>query len=1335
MPNQPTTYRALKIIEKEKKEKTGVLDLVNCGLKYIPDEVCEMTWLTVLGVSGISRWSTEQAEWQERYISITNNLVEIPEWISNLQELKQLSLSGSELKSLNHLSNLTALQFLKIDGVQTQIIDISPLSKLKNLTALALSSKVKIDLSPLSSLPGLIKLSLDCKSSFNINTLNSIKSLSIQNLEKSQFEKVGQLRQLQDLNLSGKQIDSIETIQSLTNLRTLNLNNTKVNDISSLANIQSLKSLHCYGSNVEDLRPLSNLMNLAYLDISSTKVVDLSPLSTLPMLQTLYCSNTQIRDLSPLSDLKKLQSLSCDSTQISDLRPISNLTKLKTLSLSNTKISKLNPTASLLNLQKLYCDSTQVTHLGPISDLINLEVLYCSETKIRDLKPISNLLNLREFYCHKTQIIDLSPISNLVNLQTLLCSETKISDLSPISHLSNLQELYCNNNQINDLCPLSDLPSLKTLHCFETSVKDLSPIGNLPKLENLYCHETQIDDLSPISKLQSLKYLACDHTQVSDLSPVSKLSNLKSLSFNSTQVSDLNPVSNMAKLQMLYFGKTKIRDLNPISDLPNLQELYCNENKLSELSPISRLPNLKTLFCSHTQVSDLSSLTSIPSLEYIDCNYTKVDDLKPLSDRSDLSMLSCENTQVTDLTPINSFLRSEFSHFECSGCPLIVPPVEFANSSKQAIVEYYDELEQGHNPLNEVKVIFLGEGASGKTSLIKRLRNEAFDEEESQTHGIRIRQTPYKIKNETIMANLWDFGGQEVMHATHQFFLSQRCIYVLVLNSRTDDKAEYWLKHANSFGGNSPVLVALNKVDENPSFQVNSKVLSEKYPQIKGYHRLSCKTDEGVEELKRALVQQIGLSDACQTPFPDTWRGVKDSFVALDEDYIESSIFKEICNINGVEKSFSQSVLLQFLHDLGIVINFQRLKNFDTQILNPLWLTSGVYRVINSSLIAAQSGLFEEIDFDDIINDPRYTIGNTNEKVYHYPVNKLHYIVRVMQEFELCFQLDNCRYIIPQLLPVEEPEVDMEGATINFVINFPEFLPDSIFPRLMVKLHGLITDDLRWRSGMVLRAPLLFGNTSARVRSDKEDKRISIDACGEEPRRLLSYIRETLKEIIRAFADLQYEEELRIPETDVFLSYDELVNLEAMKVDEYPVGKLKKTVSVSGLLNGVEEASMRDDDAKAEVKAFLSYAHLDLKEKDKLRAALSPLERLNKLSIWDDHAIDAGEEWEKEIFDQLDKAEIVLCLVSPDFINSDFCHQRELTQALDAHGRGDKMVVPLQLRECDWDDLPISRLQGIPGDWILSSKNQDKARAKVSKKLRKAIEQVKAKRKNHIHGF
>ena len=433
---------------------------------------------------------------------------------------------------------------------------------------------------------------------------------------------------------------------------------------------------------------------------------------------------------------------------------------------------------------------------------------------------------------------------------------------------------------------------------------------------------------------------------------------------------------------------------------------------------------------------------------------------------------------------------------------------------------------------------------------------------------------------------------------------------------------------------------------------------------------------------------------------------------------------------HGVTRLLSQDVLLQFLHDLGVVINFRNLQYFDTQILNPLWLTNGVYRIINSGLVANRGGLLRETDFDAVINDPRYQKSDTTERQFSYPKNKLNYIVRVMQEFELCFMLNERTYVVPQLLPAAAPDFQAEGAMLWFVIHFPVFLPDSVFPRLMVKLHTFIRGNERWRTGMVLHKPNVF-NALARVRWDKEDQKILVDVCGEERRRFLSFIRETVKEIAADFTNLNFSEGVPVPECDDFEEYDYLVEAEKAGEKEIFVKKLKKRVAISILLDGVEEPAMRDEAEQLPVKAFVSYSHKDLEHLKALRTALAPLMRLQKLQLWDDRDIDAGEEWRKVLFQQLEEADIVICLVSAHFVASDFCYQQEFGEALAAHHRGDKTIVPVMVRKTDWQDLPLSEIQGIPGVWISSTpkRKRDEAWAKVSELLRPVVDRAKERKR------
>jgi len=935
-------------------------------------------------------------------------------------------------------------------------------------------------------------------------------------------------------------------------------------------------------------------------------------------------------------------------------------------------------------------------------------------------------------------------------LTNLNVSGMLICNLTPLSGLGQIQILDCSQNDVADLAPLTGLSQLRELDCEDTFVTDLTPLAGLSQLRILRCSETLVASLAPLECLSQLQSLECFSTKVIDLTPLRGLGQLQEINCSFTEIIDLAPLAGLNQLQTLYCWNTRIVNLAPLSGLNQLQKLDISETKVSDLTPLSELTKLRDLGIAFTSVANLECLTRLGQLETLSCSETEVADISLFSSR-----IKAGWPVEWDFGSLNSIC--------VEGCPLICPPVEFAQDSPEAVVEYFEQLGDDRTPLNEIKVIFLGEGASGKTSLIKKLRGEDFDPKESQTHGIRIRKTPFMLDDgQTVTAHLWDFGGQEVMHATHQFFLSQRCVYVLVLDSRKDDKAEYWLKHAGSFGGDSPVLVVLNKIDENPSFEVNRKLLVEKYPSVRNFFRLSCLDSEkgdGLEDFRAALAETIAKAPARQTPFPAAWLKVKEHFAEMDQDYIDSAAYQTVCQQYGVDKKFSQSVLLQFLHDLGVVINFRNLKNFDTQILNPLWLTNGVYRIINSEKVAQQGGLLHEDDLDGVINKPVEVTRHTGmdagiqhrdvnlaeqashhpwpgfrhpcrndylvEREYHYPADKLNYIVRVMEEFELCYPLDGHRYIVPQLLPVQEPEFEKVGAVLHFIMRFPEFLPDSIFPRLMVKLHFFIKGELRWRTGMVLEKRNVFDAT-ARVRADKEDKEIRVDVCGKEPRRFLSYIRETVKEIVADFANLAMSEWVPVPGCAEILEYDYLVEAEKAGEKEVFVRELRKRVPVADLLDGVEEPIMREEQPL--VKAFISYSHKDTEYLAAIRAALSPLVRLEKLKLWDDHAIDAGEEWYGTIFRELDEADLVLCLVSADFIQSDFCYTKELEAAMNAHAAGEKTVVPIRLRQCDWDDLPVAKLQGLPKQWISTAPDKDAAWTEIAKGLKPVIEKARARK-------
>lgn len=184
----------------------------------------------------------------------------------------------------------------------------------------------------------------------------------------------------------------------------------------------------------------------------------------------------------------------------------------------------------------------------------------------------------------------------------------------------------------------------------------------------------------------------------------------------------------------------------------------------------------------------------------------------------------------------------------------------------------------------------------GKTSLVNRLVHDSFNKGEKKTEGIQITQWPITLHhNENVRLHVWDFGGQEIMHATHQFFLTSRSLYLLVLSGRQgreDADAEYWLSLTEGLGGRSPVIVVLNKVREHP-FTINRNGLLAKYPQIRGFVETDCEDNTGISELRHAIFSAIDGLEHLRDAFPSAWFDIKNRIAGWRKT-ISPSIDSEI---------------------------------------------------------------------------------------------------------------------------------------------------------------------------------------------------------------------------------------------------------------------------------------------------------------------------------------------------------------------------------------------------------------------------------------------------------
>jgi internalin A len=477
--------------------------------------------------------------------------------------------------------------------------------------------------------------------------------------------------------------------------------------------------------------------------------------------------------------------------------------------------------------------------------------------------------------------------------------------------------------------------------------------------------------------------------------------------------------------------------------------------------------------------------------------------------------------------------------------------------------------EAGTHPLNEAKLILVGQGNVGKTSLVRRLLKDSFNPKEAKTEGIAINQLQVQLDDQDIQVNIWDFGGQEIMHATHQFFLTKRSIYLLVLHCREDDHAnrlDYWLKLIQSFAPDAPIIVIGNQADQHP-FDIDQRTLMAKYPQIQSFVTTSCTTGQGIDGLRSAIMTQLTTLRHVRDVLPAAWWKVKQQLEAWKgREYVSHEQFQAICEQQGIDDAVMQRILLGVLNDLGIALSYHddpRLS--DTKVLNPTWVTQGVYTILNHPpLITERSGIVTSHDLPAILG----IHGN------RYPVQKCLFIMDMMEKFELCFPLDRHRWLIPDLLPKEAPNTGDWNEALQFVYQYP-VLPTSIIARFMVRSQHAIMDNLRWRSGVVLHTDA----ARARIAADFDAAQIEIRIVGEAAnrRRLLSAIRYTFEQIHTSLSGLRDEiqELVPIPGTSFFYPYTNLLRLEARQLLRHYLPDIDAEIDVQQLLDGYETGQER----------------------------------------------------------------------------------------------------------------------------------------------------------------
>lgn len=591
-----------------------------------------------------------------------------------------------------------------------------------------------------------------------------------------------------------------------------------------------------------------------------------------------------------------------------------------------------------------------------------------------------------------------------------------------------------------------------------------------------------------IKELKALEFLRLDRTKLVSLpESIGQLSKLKSLSLSRTDINSLpESIGQLAALMLLNISHTRVDSLpKSLERLTNLESLDLSYSKFTSIpEQLGRLPKLRQLELCGLTLPELPQSLSSKGLVFVEKAHLWWND----------SGINLHNTTLTKQSK-SIFLES----------PELIRGL------------YRDQIT-----LRECKVIFLGDGETGKSYTIQRFKNGGKKETKDapyitkETPGVEITNYSFVRGRKNFQIHFWDFGGQQLLHSMHRCFLTEETCYVVTVKSRVspgDAIARYWLRNIEAFAPKSPVLLFVNCWDnDNGMRTINETALRAEFPQIADV--VYCSAKEADEATFRAcfmesLINMILKSGICARTVNRHWDAVRRTIIAKNANYLTKERYHKICFENGIQDD-NASDLLTFFNNLGICFSYHRdaekRDQMDYKLLNPVWLTNAIYAIIEEGMSYAQNGSIPIEAIRQMLGNeaPKnlWSKGNDVKKEYRrtrpdliYSSKECKYVIDVACAFNLCYRVNRETVFFPALCQTNSPENALtppEGYThhVEYYLEYNNYLPNNVIHQLMIRCK---TRDLninsRWLSGMVLGA---MGMHKATIRME-DDRYLYID--------------------------------------------------------------------------------------------------------------------------------------------------------------------------------------------------------------------------------------------------
>lgn len=635
-------------------------------------------------------------------------------------------------------------------------------------------------------------------------------------------------------------------------------------------------------------------------------------------------------------------------------------------------------------------------------------------------------------YKNKTWYYSADAEGNLtgLNLHSLGLTDTQTGFLKDLPHLQAL------NLTENKLTRFDFGASMENLRLVDLSMnpglKTVSFSIPLSLLEKLDLSESGIEALTVSKGFERLNNLDLRKNALTRIDFEGDCPALVSLDLSENQLTLLSLPAGFGVLKYLYLNDNELEQLTIASPLPALKTLHLRENKLKTLSEdfLAPYPNLETLYLAKNPLPDA----------------------------------------------IRGFLEGD----------------ERLNSL-DFVQSFYRQLSAGKALDNESKVLLIGNGKVGKSSLVERLINNRFQIDWNSTHGISLKQ--YRKEDFEYILNLWDFGGQDIYHATHRMFMQSNAVYLALWDWETERSPHtvvkengktreyknyglsYWLDYARTLGKGSPVIVVQTKTGrDGKRDRSDIREAYSKHLDSFEFRQLELEEDDwdenGCNELLISIRKAVKRIKP-RTEIPKPWSDMRDWLreqqkngdkrLGID-DYLEHA--------HDIEDPIG--VLENWLVKTGVVFYKKGLFR-DQIILDQAWAIDAVYTLLRRDgniyheVLQARKGNFTGADLAQVWKDN----GPEERELF----------ISFMLSCDLCFEttpkdnrwrvpFEERSFVAPQFLPEEKPksvEDTWLGRKCLFFRYRHDFLHDGVIQSFITRTQTLAEMRDIWRYGISLR--------------------------------------------------------------------------------------------------------------------------------------------------------------------------------------------------------------------------------------------------------------------------